>query len=140
VNERNNGSFPVRSVLHCVDPLRICCRPTACGAESTHKDVESDGQQEWDEEGAERRVQDVARSSERRTFVVRQTRRLVQRRTEVLFVVPAEQRRQTDGDRDGPDKTDVGERSTAGRATVAVPDRVDGGRVAISRYDTQVPD
>lgn len=59
---------------------------------------------------------------------------------EVFFVVPAEQWRQTDSDRYGPDDADVGERSAAGGAPVTVPDRVNRGGVAIGRDDAQVPD
>ena len=59
---------------------------------------------------------------------------------EVLFVVPAEERRQTDGDRDRPDDADVGEGSTSGGTPVAVPDRVNGRRVAVGGDDAEVPD
>jgi len=59
---------------------------------------------------------------------------------EVFFVVPAEQWRQTDSDRHGPDDADVGERSAACWAPVTVPDRVNSRRVAIGCDDAQVPD
>jgi len=52
-----------------------------------YADVEGDSQQERDEERAQCRVKYIARCSERRALAVRQTCRLVERRTEVLFVV-----------------------------------------------------
>ena len=101
-----------------------------------YPDVEYDGDEERDVEGTGGRVQDVCRGLVEHAVVYVGD---IVVHVRLAQVVPAEQRRQADRERNYPHAADVDGRLLR-RALLVIPDRVERRRETVERDDAQVPD